>query len=164
MKLHQYLLSATALALFLGCSDAPSTTPNDATSSQADGVESEAASQDDAATLEEVKEKVGEAAEVTREFTSQEMQDYVDSLKNKLQELDTQREQLKQKGKELAGDAKQRWEDQLSALEDKRKKLQEDLDRLAGASGHAWQDMKQGIDAAWDDLKKATDEAAKEFD
>ncbi|MDD4270058.1 MAG: hypothetical protein GXY25_08935 [Pirellulaceae bacterium] len=43
--------------------------------------------------LGEVKDKVGEAAEVTRKFTSQEMQAYGDSLKNKLQELDTQREQ-----------------------------------------------------------------------
>jgi predicted nuclease with TOPRIM domain len=164
MKSYRYLLSATALALFLGCSGTSSTTPNDATSSQADGVESKAASQDDAATLEEVKGKVGEAADVTREFAAQEMQDYADSLKNKLKELDAQREQLKQKGEELAGDARQRWEDRLSALEDKRKKLQEDLDRLAGASGDAWQEMRKGIDAAWDDLKKATDEAAKEFE
>lgn len=82
MKSYRYLLSATALVLFLGCSDAPSTTPNDAASSQADAVELDSTSQDDAATLEEVKEQVGEAAEVTREFTSQEMQPHVDSLKN----------------------------------------------------------------------------------
>jgi TolA-binding protein len=164
MKSYPYLLAATVLALTLGCSDAASTTPTDATPSKAHGVESDAASQDDSATLEDVKKEVGEAAEAAREFTSQEMQEYADSLNNKLEELNTQFDQLQQKGQELAGDAKQQWEDRLSALKEKRKKLQEDLNQLGDASGDAWHEMKDGIDAAWDDLKKATDEAAMEFE
>ena len=50
-----------------------------------------------------MKKEVGEAAEATREFTAQEMQDYADSLNKKLEELDTQLDQLQQKGQELAG-------------------------------------------------------------
>lgn len=158
----QFFLSMTALALLLGCS--PNTTPDSATPAQSNDVESEKGLQDDATTFEDVKKEVGEAAETTHEFTSQEMQAYVDSLNNKLEELDTQFDQLQQKGQELAGAAQQQWEDRLSALKEQRKKLQEDLNRLGDASGDAWHEMKKGIDAAWDDLKKATDEAAKEFE
>ena len=52
----------------------------------------------------------------------------------------------------------------MNTIDEKRKKLREDLDRMDADSGDAWQKMKTGIDAAWDDLKKATDEAAKEFE
>jgi len=164
MKSYRYLLGTTALALFLGCSEAPSTSTNDATPSPSNDIVPEAASQDDSATFDDVKNEVGEAAQATREYTSQEMQEYADGLNNKLQELDTQLEHLKQSGKELAGDAKQQWEDRLSALEDRRMKLQEDLNQLGDASGEAWQKLKEGMDAAWDDLKKAADEAAKKFE
>lgn len=92
------------------------------------------------------------AAEVTQKFASSEIQGYAESLTNKVQDIDTRLEQLKQKGEDLAGDAKQQWEEQLGALKEKRTKLQKDLDQLRGASGEAWQDLKRGIDAAWNDL------------
>jgi chromosome segregation ATPase len=92
------------------------------------------------------------------------MQDYANSLQKKLDELNSQLVQLQQQGQDLAGDAQQRWEDRLSALQEQRQELQKDLDELGDASGDVWRELKEGLDAAWADLKNATDQAAKEFE
>lgn len=164
MKSNPYLLllSTIVLAVIIGCTDG-NAERGDEPSKEADK-QSEAASQGNSTTFEDVQEKAGEAAQVAREFTAQEMQDYRDTLQQQLEELDNRREELKNKGEDLAGDAKQRWNDRMNDLDDKRKKLQTDLNKLTDASGSAWQKLKVGLDLAWEDLKNATDEASKEFE
>lgn len=163
MKTYTYVLAITALGLMSGCAET-TTTPIDTSPSGSENATSQTPATEDTPALDDVKKELSEAAEVTETYASEEIQEYADSLNDKLQDLDAQFEQLKQKGDELAGDAKQQWEDQLKTLQEKRNKIGDDLRTLRDASGDAWQDLKEGLNDAWDDLQKTADEAAKHFD
>jgi len=143
--------AALTLALSVGCAKPA----EDGSSTSPDGSPPSA---------EDVKREVGEAAEAATEFASQKKDEYAKALRQKLDELDTSLEDLKQKAGTLTDEAKARWEANRPELERKREDLNKKLDELEASSGDAWEHVKDGLDSAWNDLKKAADEAAKEFD
>ena len=97
MRKHIYLLGVAGLVLAVGCSDTRSA-PKDPASSGPDSSGTESGSQDEAPTIDDVRETVGEADEVAGDFTAKEMQHSSDALSGKMQEFDRQLDQLQQKG------------------------------------------------------------------
>lgn len=51
----------------------------------------------------------------------------------------------------------------MAELEAKQKAALGKLDELGTSSGEAWGYLEKGAQSAWDDLRKAFQEAAKEF-
>jgi TolA-binding protein len=121
-----------------------------------------ASADEKSASLSDVRQKLNETAQVTGEFSAEQMRNFDKSMRAKVEDLGEQLDELSHRGEELAGDAKRRWQEQVNALEERRKQLQGDIARLQNASGDAWQSLRQGIDNAWTDLQEAVDETKPE--
>jgi len=58
---------------------------------------------------------------------------------------------------------KARWKEKMADLEAKQKIASEKLDEVRTSTGEAWGHLEKGAQAAWEDVRKALQEAAKEF-
>jgi hypothetical protein len=72
-------------------------------------------------------------------------------------------ERLHDKGRALKDEAKTRWNEKMADLEAKQNVAREKLDELGKSTGEAWGHLEKGAQSAWDDVRKAFQEAAKEF-
>jgi hypothetical protein len=77
--------------------------------------------------------------------------------------MEEQTERLHEKGRALKDEAKTRWNEKMAELEAKQKVARDKLDELRTSTGEAWGHVEKGAQAAWDDVRKAFQEAAKEF-
>lgn len=149
-----------ALLLMAGCTQSE---PNAPARSADQSQTAEDANSDGATSLEDVGQKASETADAARDLAKQKTDEYVQKLNDQLEQLDESIEQLDAKGDELADDAKQRWQDRRADLKSKRDEFRQKLDKFTDASKDAAGDLKEGVSAAWADLKQAFDEASKSF-
>lgn len=70
---------------------------------------------------------------------------------------------LYEKGVALKDEAGVRWSEKMAELKAKQKVAREKLDEIGTSTGEAWGRMEKGAQAALDDLRKAFQEATKEF-
>jgi hypothetical protein len=70
---------------------------------------------------------------------------------------------LHDKGLALKDEASARWNEKMANLKAKQAAAREKLDELRTSTGEAWGHVEKGAQSAWDDVRKAFDEAAKEF-
>jgi hypothetical protein len=63
----------------------------------------------------------------------------------------------------LKDEASTRWNEKMADLKAKQKVARDKLDELGTSAGEAWGHLEKGAQAAWDDVRKAFQEAAKEF-
>jgi chromosome segregation ATPase len=89
--------------------------------------------------------------------------EYIEKLKDKLDEWDSDIDTLEEKAQHAKADLKFEYEDQLTALRRKRDDAKLKLAELMDASEDAWDDLKQGADEAWDSLKAAIEKALSHF-
>ncbi|MBN2578344.1 MAG: hypothetical protein JXB10_05075 [Pirellulales bacterium] len=114
-------------------------------------------------TLDEVKKEVGEAGEKSARFAGQEKDKFVKTVREKIDGLRRKIDELKEKGKDLSGEAREKWQKTLEDLKQKQEDARQKLEKLQSAGGEAWQEMQQGVDAAWNDLQDACQNAAEEL-
>ncbi len=84
-------------------------------------------------------------------------------LKDHLVEIDAEVAKLHEKGAALKEEAKARWNETMADLKRKQKAAREKVDELAASTGDAWKHIEKGARAAWEDVRQALEEAAKEF-
>jgi TolA-binding protein len=154
MRLYMYenqiALSAIGLALFLGCErQLPS--PN-ATSETPSNV-----------SVDDVKRDVSTSMATTAAYSQQEKDKLLADMQAQLAEMDAKIEKLRLQGRELASDAKTRWEMQMATLDEKRKLANERLAEFGESTSKAWSDVAKGAKSAWEDLAKAFQDASSEF-
>ncbi|HCO26326.1 MAG: hypothetical protein CME31_00540 [Gimesia sp.] len=113
-------------------------------------------------TGEDVKQKIGEAADTAKEFTKQKRDEYAKQLDQQLEGLDEKIAELETKGAKLKDDAKVEWNKKLEDLKSKRGKLSEKLKEFNASSSEAWEGLKKDLDIAWGNLKEAYDKTAEE--
>lgn len=70
---------------------------------------------------------------------------------------------LKAKASEASADAQIELNKEIKTLEGKIKEGKTRLAELSSASEDAWNSIKDGMDAAWDSMKSAFNEAASKF-
>lgn len=78
--------------------------------------------------------------------------EFIDSMKKRLDELDRQIEDFKTDGEKLEAQARQEYENRLHELREKRREAKRKLDDLRSASDEKWQQFKDEAEHAWNAL------------
>lgn len=89
--------------------------------------------------------------------------EYIEKLKEKLDEWDTDIDELEARAKQTSADLKFEVEDQMTSLRLKRDLAKLKLSEIMDASEEAWEDVKQGTEEAWSNLKDAIEKARSHF-
>jgi vacuolar-type H+-ATPase subunit H len=89
--------------------------------------------------------------------------EYIDRLKDKLDEWDADIDELEELATKAKSELKFELEDQITSLKLKRDIAKLKLSEIKDASEEAWEDIKTGTEEAWDDLKDAIEKARSHF-
>ena len=114
-------------------------------------------------TTEDVRRDAEKAVDTSVHAAAQAKEDFEIRLKASLAEMEKEIERLHEKGHALKDEAKARWKEKMADLEAKQKAARDKLDEVRKSTGEAWGHMEKGAQAAWDDVRKAFKDAAKEF-
>ncbi|MFW5926663.1 MAG: hypothetical protein ACOCSR_01310 [Wenzhouxiangella sp.] len=75
--------------------------------------------------------------------------EFIEKLKGKLDELDAQIDELKEKSRQFEGEAQKEYENRLHDLRAKRRHFKRRLEELHAASEEKWQAIKDETEHAW---------------
>lgn len=140
-----WLLSAAVLVSCNGCMQAP--------------VEHAARK----VTTEDVRRDTEKAVDTASRAAAQAKEEFETRFKASVAEMEEEIERLRDKGLALKDEAKTRWKEKMADLEAKQRVARDKLDELRKSTGEAWGHLEKGAQAAWEDVRKAFQEAAKEF-
>ncbi|MDH3558792.1 MAG: coiled coil domain-containing protein [Deltaproteobacteria bacterium] len=90
-------------------------------------------------------------------------QAYKDKLEAQLEEWRAKIAQLKAQADKKEADAKIAYSKRIEELNSKKEAVEHKLKELANASGEAWRELKSGVEKAVDDLKVSLKEASSKF-
>ncbi|KGD65829.1 hypothetical protein Y5S_01053 [Alcanivorax nanhaiticus] len=93
-----------------------------------------------------------------------EKKDFIESLRQKLEDWDYQRDRLAARISDLSQEWREEAEEKLADFKEERKELEAKLEVLESRTEDAWQDIKDGIELAWDGLKTGLLAARSEFE
>ncbi|MZR61767.1 hypothetical protein [Alcanivorax sp. DP30] len=93
-----------------------------------------------------------------------EKKDFIESVRQKLEDWDYQRDRLAARINDLSHEWKDDAEKRLEEFKVQRKELEGKLEVLESRSEDAWQDIKDGVELAWDGLKTGLLAARSEFE
>lgn len=93
-----------------------------------------------------------------------EKKDFVESVRQKLEDWDYQRDRLAARIGDLSHEWRDEAEEKLANFHEQRKELEAKLEDLESRSEDAWQDIKDGVELAWDGLKTGLLAARSEFE
>ena len=85
--------------------------------------------------------------------------EYIEKFKAKLDDWDSEIDELEAKALKARADIKYEVEDQLTSLRLKRDLARLKMAEIKDASEEAWEDLKGGADEAWGNLKGALEKA-----
>lgn len=80
---------------------------------------------------------------------SQSRNEFIERMKERLDDLDEKIEDLKQKGDKFEGEAKMEYENRLHDLREKRREAKRKLDETRAAGEEKWQQVKDEAEHAW---------------
>ncbi len=89
--------------------------------------------------------------------------EYIEKFKEKLDEWDTDIDELEAKAQKAKAGMKNELDDQITSLRLKRDLARFKLSEIKDASEEAWEDVKGGAEEAWADLKDAMGKAKSHF-
>ncbi|MCU0712409.1 MAG: hypothetical protein MUC43_10135 [Pirellula sp.] len=114
-------------------------------------------------TIGDVKSDASKAISTASEYTTERKNKMVQNWKDQMSEMDTQLDDLRKKGEQLAADSKDAWNKKMTTLEAKRKVAKDKIAEMENSTADAWSDIEKGTAAAWNDFKNAFQDASKEF-
>ncbi|MZR61552.1 hypothetical protein [Alcanivorax sp. DP30] len=80
-------------------------------------------------------------------------QTFIDKLKGKLDELDSEFNQMQVKAEQASENVRHQWESRKLELKEKRAELQGKLDELRNDSSTRWEEVKDSAEKTWDSTK-----------
>lgn len=89
--------------------------------------------------------------------------EYVEKLKNQLDQWNAEVAKWESKAKAAQAGAHAEYEKQLQAYRQQRDQALEHLRRVQSASGEAWVDLMRGADDAWAKMREAFEKARSHF-
>lgn len=113
---------------------------------------------------ERMKREVVEAGQAIAGWAADSRETLIETAQKGLTEVDQQIAQLETRAADLTGEAKTRFEEQNQQLQQKRQAFEERLEELRNSGDDAWKELSGGLRSAFQDLKNATDNAAKQFE
>jgi hypothetical protein len=114
-------------------------------------------------TIDDVRRDADTAVDTATAAAVQAKKDFEVSFKTSLAEMEVEIAKLQKKVHTLKDEATTRWNERMADLKAKQKVAREKLDEIGTSTGEAWGRMEKGAQSAWDDLRKAFQEAVKEF-
>ena len=111
----------------------------------------------------DVQREAREAADTARAYASEEIERYKTAMREQVSKVNDQIRTLETRARELQGQARTDVENAVQELKKSRDAFQARLGELAGTTADAWGDVKRGLDAAWNDLRKATEDAVQRY-
>ncbi len=90
--------------------------------------------------------------------------DFVESLKQQLEDLDYQFDRFEHRVDDLARDARTQAKQLLQDVRTRRSELKDKLEKVEQQSSAAIDDVKDGLEIAWDGLKTAFYAVRSEFE
>jgi hypothetical protein len=115
-------------------------------------------------TLDDVKSDASKALNTASEYSSERKEEMIKKWNDQLATMDEQMDEMKKKGSQLVGEAKDNWDKKMTELELKRQAAKDKIKELQNSSAEAWVDFEKGAAAAWEDVKKAFQDASKDFE
>jgi hypothetical protein len=88
---------------------------------------------------------------------------YVEKLKAKIDEWNTEIGKLEVKANQVKVDARAKYQKQVGELKKKQGEVEVKVRELKKAGDGAWQDMKVGVDVAWKALGESVKAAKSRF-
>lgn len=82
-------------------------------------------------------------------MATQSRNEFIEKMKNGLDDLDQQIEDLKQRGEKFEGEARKEYENRLHDLREKRREAKRKLDDAQSAGEERWQQLKDEAEHAW---------------
>ena len=80
-------------------------------------------------------------------------QTFIEKLKGKLDELDSEFNQMQVKAEQASENVRHQWETRKLELKEKRTDLQGKLEELRNESTTRWEDVKDSAEKTWDSTK-----------
>jgi hypothetical protein len=112
---------------------------------------------------EVVRRRVREWLGGARGYGFEQRQQFGQKLDAVMRDLDEELENLQDQAEDAGPGARRRYEETIEELRRKREAVRERLARLRSVSGPAWEDVRNGINAAVDDLEQALERARARF-
>ena len=103
------------------------------------------------------KEKIGDAADATASAAKANRDEFVVAMQKKLEDLDSKYKVLEMRAAEAKGDAKKDLDEKVKVAKAKRDAAGKKLEEVKNASHDRWEKVKDGVENAYDDLKKIFD-------
>jgi chromosome segregation ATPase len=121
----------------------------------------------DKTTMQEVKQKMVDAADVIKDYSADQRDEAIDKVKATLDDLDARIDRLQtridSKWDQMNQAARQEAKATLKGLKEKRNEVAEWYGGLKYSSSAAWEDVKKGFSTSYKALQDAFDKAASEF-
>lgn len=114
-------------------------------------------------TTEDVRHDAEKAVDTSAYAAAQAKEEFESRLKASLAEMEEEIDRLHEKGHALKDEAKARWTEKIADLEAKLQVARDKLGEVRQSTGEAWEHLEKGAQSAWDDVRKAFQEAAEEF-
>jgi DNA repair ATPase RecN len=89
--------------------------------------------------------------------------EYVEKFKVKLDEWNADLNKLEAKTEHAKENLKETYHEEIDAVRQQRDNIKDRLKELAGSSESAWEELKVGADEAWKKLSEAIDRARSKF-
>ena len=89
--------------------------------------------------------------------------EYIDKLKEKLDEWDADIDELEARAQNTKTELEFELKDQITALKLRRDIMKLKLNEIRDSSEEAWEDIKVGAEEAWADVKDAMKKAKSHF-
>lgn len=122
---------------------------------------------DNAPGIEDVKEKMGAAAESIMEYTEAQREQAAAKAREELNELDHRiavlEKNMDQRWDQLSTKTREQWQNTLTQLRKKRIEAAEWYGGMKRGSADAWEEIKKGYANAYSDLEQSWKKAWKEF-
>ncbi len=107
-------------------------------------------------TSEDGRRDAGQTANAAAEFSQQTKEEFRKNLDARLNEMDAKIVKLREKGRDLEGQAKAEWDRTVANLETKRDATRAKLSEVGHSTGENWQDVRDAALSAWGELEKAS--------
>lgn len=112
---------------------------------------------------DDVKRQAGEALDAAKKYALQQKVEYQQKVEQELAELRLKIASLREKAHGATGESLRMLQDKLEALRERQAVAEKKLGELRASTSQAWHEMREGLEKAVSEVKKAYDNAARLF-